>query len=58
MLSTQARLDITNALTVGELSERHAQVLVEAGEAFDLVVPAVTRDTTAEGVKGQKIHHL
>ena len=58
VLGSQAGLDIANALTLGELSESHAQVLVETGEAFDLVVTAVARDATAKRMEGEKVHHL
>ena len=39
-LRPQARLDVAQALAIGQLRERHRQVLVEAGEPLDLVLAA------------------
>ena len=42
-LRPQARLDVAQALAIGQLRERHRQVLVEAGEPLDLVLAVVAR---------------
>ena len=40
----EARFDITQALAIRELRERHAEKLIPAREARDFVIPAVSRD--------------
>jgi hypothetical protein len=46
--ASQASLDISQALAIGELGEGHAQKLIPAGEAAQPVIAAVARDTPAE----------
>jgi len=42
-------LDVAQALAVSKLRESHAQMLIEAGEALDLVMPDVTIDAPMKG---------
>jgi hypothetical protein len=44
LLRTQASFDIPQTFAVGELCKCHAKILIEAGEAFDLVVAAIPLD--------------
>lgn len=55
---TQTGLDIAEALPKSQLSEGHAEELVETGEAFDLVVAMVSLDAFSELMKRQEIHNL
>jgi hypothetical protein len=48
-LGSKARLDIPQTLPIRELREGHAQVLIEAREAFDLVLSGVARHASAPG---------
>ena len=57
-LRPQAGLDVAQALAVGQLGEGHAEILIEAGKALDLVVAAIAFDTTAEAMKRQLIDEL
>ena len=54
----QAGLDVPQALPVGQLGEGHAQILVPAGEALDLVVAVVSLDAGAKLVCRQEVHQL
>ena len=40
------------------MREDHAQILIEAREALDLVVPVIARDATVEGMNGKVIDDL
>jgi hypothetical protein len=40
------------------LRERQTAKLIEAGKAFDLAIPAVSRHTPAENVPRQMVHQL
>ena len=51
-------LDIPQALPVGELGKRHAEELIPAGEALDLVVAIVAFYTVPEIVDGDEVHQL
>ena len=55
---SQTGLDISETLAVGQLSEGQAEELIETGETFDLVIPAVAADAFSELVKRQKVHDL
>ena len=57
-LRAQARFDVAQALAVGQLGERHAQKLIEAGEALDLVLAAIRRHTTAKCRQRQMLRDL
>jgi len=54
----QACLDVPQALAIGQLGESHAQVLVPAREALDLVVAVVALDAGAKLVCRQEVHKL
>jgi hypothetical protein len=56
--SSQTGFDISQAFTIGQLSEGHAEVLVPAGESLDVFVPIVSLNTSSEVVYGKKIHEL
>lgn len=47
---SETGLNVSQALSVGQLCKGHAQILVPAGEALDLVAAVVTLDTAAEFV--------
>lgn len=57
-LGAQAGLDVAQALPVGEPRKGHAQELIEAGEALDLVMAAVALDTAMKGTQGQVSREL
>jgi hypothetical protein len=52
LLGPQTRFDVAQALSVGQLRKRHAEVLNETREAFDFVAAAVACHTTAK--RGQR----
>jgi len=54
-LAAQTGFDVAQTLSIGQLCEGHAQKLVETREVFDLVLPIVANDTSAES--GQRQHH-
>jgi hypothetical protein len=56
LLSPQAGFDIAQALAIGELSERHAEILIEATERFHMPVALVARDAATEAVQWQMSH--
>ncbi len=58
VLGAQAGLDVAKALPVGQLGERHAAELVEAGERLDLVMAPVAPDAAPQRVHGEMVHHL
>ncbi len=47
-LRAQTRFDVAQAFSIGQLSKRHAEILIETRKAFDLVAPAVARHATAK----------
>jgi hypothetical protein len=55
---TQSGLDVAKALPKSQLSEGHAEELIETGEALDLVVATVSFDAFSELIKRQEIHYL
>jgi len=57
-LAAQTGFDVAQALSIGQLGERHAQELVETREVFDLVLSVVAFDTSAESGQRQVRHHL
>src|SRR4051812_30286799 len=48
----EAGLDIAQALAVGQLSEGHAQELIETGEVADPSIAVIARDATVELAPG------
>lgn len=56
--SPQTGFDITQAFSIGQLSEGHAEVLIPAGEDFGVFVSLVSLNTPAKVVYGQEIHEL
>ncbi len=52
----EASLNISQACPVGQLGKRHAEKLVPAGKAYDLVVAVVSCDALAELVGRDKVH--
>ena len=52
----QAGLNISQAFPVGELSKRHAKILVPAGKADHFVIAVVSIDAFSELVCGDKVH--
>ena len=57
-LGAQADLEIPQAATAGDLSEGHAEELIEAGEGADPAVAAIALNTAMERVERQVVHHL
>ena len=51
-------LDVSKTFPVGQLSKGHAEVLVPAGEALDLVVAVVAFYALAKIVDRHKVHQL
>src|ERR1017187_8185754 len=54
----KADFDIAQTFPIGQLSECHAEKLVQAGEALHLVLAAVLRDQAAKFRQGEQIHEL
>lgn len=57
-LRSRAGFDVAQALAIGQLREGHAQVLIEAREALDLVLGLVARDAATKRVQRQVLHQL
>lgn len=57
-MCAQATFDVSQALAVSQLCEGHAQVLVHAGERFDVALAVVSGHATSEGFVGYEFHHL
>ena len=55
---TQTRLDVAQALPVGQLGKAHGQKLVPAGEAAHLAVPSVMLDTAPELLRVNSFYQL
>ena len=53
LLGAKARLDVAQALAIGELGEGRAEVLLEAGKTLDLVLSAITRDATPKTLSAE-----
>ena len=54
----QTGFDIAQAVSIGELSERHAEELIEAGELPDTIIALVPTDAAIEIALGQGVHEL
>ncbi len=54
----QADLDVAQALAVGQLRERQAQELVQAGERLDMAVAPVSTHAPAKNLRRQMLHEL
>jgi hypothetical protein len=57
-LGSKTRLDIPQTLSIGQLREGHAQVLIQTREALDLVLPGITRHAPAERRQRKMAHQL
>jgi RNase P protein component len=57
-LRAQTRLDVSQALAKRQLRERHAQILIHAAEALDLVIAAVPSHAALENHRRQVAHQL
>lgn len=58
LLRSQTGFDIPQAFPVGELSKRHAEVVVETSEVLDLEVAAVSLDALMEDMERKMLHYL
>ena len=58
LVSTQASLDIAQALAKGQLCKGHAEVLVETREGLLVTVAVVACYATAEGMHWQMVDDL
>jgi hypothetical protein len=47
-MGIEARYDISQAFAIGQLSERHAEKLIHAREAPDLVIAVIPKDALIE----------
>jgi len=47
-LCAQARFDVAQALAIGQLGKGHAEILLEAGKALELVLSTTASDATAK----------
>jgi hypothetical protein len=54
----QTSFDIAETVAAGQLSKRHAEKLIEAGELPDTIISFVLEDTTIEIALGQRVHEL
>lgn len=57
-MGAQAELDVAQALASSELGEGHAEELVKAGEALDVVLTSVPAHSRMKGIERQVIHEL
>jgi hypothetical protein len=57
-LSSKANLGLSEALSIGQLSKGHAEVLIQTTERFDLVIPVVGSHATAENLHGDMLYYL
>jgi len=57
-LGSQARFDVAQALSIGQLGERHTEILVEAGKSLDLVLSAIARYATMKRCQRQMLRDL
>lgn len=57
-LAAQAGFDVSQTLAIGQLCERHTQELIQAGELFDLVFPAIACNAAAESSQRKVRHEL
>ena len=57
-VGAQAEFDIAQAPAGGELSERHTEELVEAGEGLDPAIATVAPDASVEPASWQEVHQL
>ena len=58
LLGSQTYLDVSQALSVCQLSEGHAEKLIEACEVFDLPIAMIPVDALPEGMLRQEVHDL
>ena len=58
LLGAQARFDVAQAFSVGQLSKRHGEVLVETRKAFHLVGACVARHASAKRRERQVLGDL
>ena len=54
----QACFDLAKTFSISQLSEGHAEKLIEAGESSDSVIALVPPHTPVEFVFGKKVHEL
>jgi hypothetical protein len=57
-MGIEARYNISQAFAVGQLSERHAEKLIHAREAPDLVIAVIAKDALVELVLWQMLDQL
>ena len=57
-LRAQARFDVAQTFSIGQLSKSHAKIMVEAGKTLDLVPSAIARHTTAKRRQRQMLRDL
>ncbi len=57
-LCAQAGFDVAQTVSIGQLSECHAEILVETGKALDLVRSAIARHATAKRGQRQMLRDL
>ena len=57
-LRTQARFDVAQTFSIGQLSKSHAKIMIQAGKTLDLVPSAIARHTTAKRGQWQILRDL
>lgn len=57
-LGTKTSFDVPETLSVGELCESHAEILIETTEVPYLVVASITPNTPSKGMQGKVVHDL
>src|SRR5437899_183729 len=57
-LRAQARFDVAQTFSIGQLSKSHSKIMVEAGKTLDLVPSAIARHTTAKRRQRQMLRDL
>ena len=55
---TQAALNVTKTLTVGELGKGHAQELIQTCERANAIISVVSINATTKFFNGEKAHNL
>src|SRR5262245_23803489 len=57
-LCTKARLDVAQALAVGQLREGHSQKLVQTAEGAHVEIAAILSHQTTKGIPRRELHEL
>jgi hypothetical protein len=58
MLGSKICFDIAETLSISQLSEGHAEILVETIESSYVVVSMISGNTASKCVQGHEVHDL